>query len=66
MGLRMGNGISPCFFAFLRGGVGQAITKSLLIFQRKVFAFLFVSFLERMKCIAQLGEPPDGGWTWIQ
>jgi len=21
MGLRLGNGISPCFFAFLRGGV---------------------------------------------
>jgi len=24
-----------------------------LVFQRKLFAFLFVSFLERMKCVAQ-------------
>ena len=30
MGLRMSDGI-PCFFALLRGGIGQAITKSLSI-----------------------------------
>jgi len=40
MELSMGNGMSPSFFACLRGGVQQAITKSLLIFQRKCFAFL--------------------------
>ena len=28
MGLRMGNGMSPCYFAFLRGEVSQDITKS--------------------------------------
>ena len=28
MGPRLGNGISPCFFPFLRGGICQAITKS--------------------------------------
>jgi len=32
MGPRLGNGISPCFFAFLRGGIGQAIPKSFLFF----------------------------------
>jgi len=30
MGPSLGNGISPCFFAFLRDGVGQAIPKSYL------------------------------------
>jgi len=30
MGPRLSNGISPCFFAFLRDGVGQAIPKSFL------------------------------------
>ena len=32
MGSRLGNGISPCFFTFLRGGVWQAIRKSFLFF----------------------------------
>ena len=32
MGPRLGNGISPCFFTFLRGGVWQAIPKSFLFF----------------------------------
>ena len=32
MGPRLGNGISPCFFAFLRGGIWQAIPKSFLFF----------------------------------
>jgi len=31
MGLRMGKGIYPCFFAVSRGGVWQVITKSLFI-----------------------------------
>ena len=30
MGLRLGNGISPGFFTFVRGGVRQAIPKSFL------------------------------------
>ena len=32
MGPRLGNGISPCFFAFLRDGIWQAIPKSFLFF----------------------------------
>ena len=32
MWLRMGNGIFPCLFAFWRGGIWQAITKSPLVF----------------------------------
>ena len=32
MGPRLGNGISPCFFAFLRGGIWQAVPKSFLFF----------------------------------
>jgi len=33
MGPRLGNGIPPCFFAFLRGGIWQAISKSFLFFR---------------------------------
>ena len=40
MGLRMGNGISPCFFTLLRGGVGQAITKSFLFFGDEIVYFI--------------------------
>ena len=47
MGLRLGNGISPCFFTFLRGEVWQAIPKSLL-FSEKIFFFLFVSFVGQL------------------
>ena len=54
MGPRLGNGISPCSFAFLRSGIWQAIPKS-FCFSEKIFCFLFVSFLERMKCKANLG-----------
>ena len=35
IGPRLGNGISPCFFTSLRGGVRQAIPKSLLFFDKK-------------------------------
>ena len=41
MGPRLGNGISPCFFTFLRGGVWQAIPKSFLFFE-KFFGFLYI------------------------
>ena len=39
MGLRLGNGISPGFFTFVRGGVRQAIPKSFL-FTGQFFCFL--------------------------
>ena len=39
MGLKLSNGISPYFFAFLRGGVWQAIPKS-FYFSEKSFYFL--------------------------
>jgi len=32
MGPRLGNGISPCYFAFLRGGIWQAIPEFVLLF----------------------------------
>ena len=39
-GNEMGNGISPCFFAFSRGGVWQTIPKSLFSFLDELLAFL--------------------------
>ena len=43
MGPRLGNGISPCFFAFLRGGIWQAIPKSFLFFGETGITFLAVA-----------------------
>ena len=40
MGPRLGNGFSPCFFAFLRGGIWQAIPKSLFFFFGENFLLL--------------------------
>jgi len=40
MGPRLGNGISPCFFTFWRGGIWQAILKS-FCFLEKFFCFLY-------------------------
>ena len=41
MGPRLGKGISPCFFVFLRGGVWQAIAKSFLFFGENFLLFLY-------------------------
>ena len=44
MGLRMDSATSPYFWAFLRGGVLQAITQLLLIYQRKLLLSSLLAF----------------------
>jgi len=54
MGLRLGNGISPRFFSFVRGGEYDRPSLNPFCFSEKIICFLFVSFVERIKCIARL------------
>ena len=55
MGLRLGKGISPSFFAFLRDpdGVGQAIPKSFLFF-RENFLLLVCELFRVHEMYSQL------------
>ena len=50
---RVGNGISPCFFAFLRGGIWQAIPKSFLFF-REIFLLLVYELFRAHEMRSQL------------
>ena len=43
MGPKLGNGTSPCFFTFLRGGVWQVIPKY-FYFSEKTFCFLYMQY----------------------
>jgi len=53
MGPRLGNGFSPCFFAFLRGGIRQAIPKSFLFFGEN-FLLLVYSKSDGVLCFHYL------------
>ena len=48
MGLRLGNGISPCFFTFVRGGVWWAIAKLFLFFGEN---FLLLVYMLRIPLV---------------
>ena len=63
MGLRLGKGISPSFFAFLRDpdGVGQAIPKSFLFF-RENFLLLVCGLMEGHG--GSSGGSDHQSWGW--
>jgi len=61
MGLKMGNGISPCLFAFSRSGVWQPIPKSLLVFRRKLLFSCSLALrvqLPLLLCNCTVGKKP--------
>ena len=49
MGPKLGNGTSPCFFTFLRGGVWQVIPKY-FYFSEKTFCFLYMQYPSKKWC----------------
>ena len=62
MGLRMGNSISPCFFCFWRGGVGQAIINSFITYTGQCPPILtscnaecsYVLFHDQPECVQEV------------
>ena len=58
MGPRLGNGISPCFFAFLRGGIWQAIPKSFLFFWEN-FLLLVITRVKVVHTSSDCSANPD-------
>jgi len=49
MGPRLGNSISPCFFAFFRGGIWQAIPKPFLVFRENFLLFVSLGYGKDMQ-----------------
>ena len=49
MGTKLCNGTSPCFFAFVRGGVWQVIPKY-FYFSEKTFCFLYMQYPSKKWC----------------
>ena len=67
MGLRMGNSISPCFFCFWRGGVGQAIINSFITYTGQCPPILtscnaecsYVLFHDQLECVQEVKVKSD-------
>ena len=58
MGPRLGNGFSPCFLAFLRGGI---IPKSFLFFRENFASCIHLCVMRELSCVMR--SSPDFTWS---